>query len=348
MTLGPLMIDVAGLALDAEERERLRHPQVGGVILFARNFADRAQLRELTAAIRSVRHPAPLIAVDQEGGRVQRFRGEFTALPALRWLGREYDRDPDAARHLAFTCAWVMARELLDVGVDLSFAPCVDLDWGVSMVIGDRALHRSPEAVASLALSYLQGLRSAGMSAVAKHFPGHGAVTADSHHELPVDRRTFFDLQDDLVPYRRLVSHGLGGVMVAHVRYPDVDASIASLSPRWIRRVLRQDIGFAGAIFSDDLSMAGAAVAGIVTERVSQALAAGADMALVCNDPVAAASAIDALHGHVDPAAHARLVALRPDPTRRSTLALEADPHWQQATTRLAQAGERPELDLHG
>ncbi|MBM4196184.1 MAG: beta-N-acetylhexosaminidase [Gammaproteobacteria bacterium] len=347
MTLGPLMIDLAGLVLSAEERERLAHPLVGGVILFARNYESPQQLRELTAAIRRVRQPAPLVAVDQEGGRVQRFRAGFTALPALRWLGHEYDRDADNARHLAFSCAWLMARELIEVGVDLSFAPCVDLDWGISEVIGDRAFHRDPEAVSALALSYLQGMRSAGMSAVAKHFPGHGAVRADSHHELPVDRRVLAAVEDDLAPYRRLIDNGLGGVMVAHVRFPEVDARIASLSPVWIRRLLRQRLEFNGAIFTDDLSMQGAAVAGTVTDRVRAALDAGADMALVCNDPAAAAAAIDALAGYQDPSAHVRLVALRAVP-RRSAVALAEDPGWQKAHARLTAALERPPLDLHG
>jgi len=341
------MIDLAGLVLSAEERERLAHPLVGGVILFARNYESPQQLRELTAAIRRVRQPAPLVAVDQEGGRVQRFRAGFTALPALRWLGHEYDRDADNARHLAFSCAWLMARELIEVGVDLSFAPCVDLDWGISEVIGDRAFHRDPEAVSALALSYLQGMRSAGMSAVAKHFPGHGAVRADSHHELPVDRRVLAAVEDDLAPYRRLIDNGLGGVMVAHVRFPEVDARIASLSPVWIRRLLRQRLEFNGAIFTDDLSMQGAAVAGTVTDRVRAALDAGADMALVCNDPAAAAAAIDALAGYQDPSAHVRLVALRAVP-RRSAVALAEDPGWQKAHARLTAALERPPLDLHG
>jgi beta-N-acetylhexosaminidase len=341
------MLDVAGLALNAAEAEQLRNPLVGGVILFSRNFADRAQLAELTAAIRRVRHPAPLIAVDQEGGRVQRFRAGFTSLPPLRWLGHEHDRDPDRARHLAFTCAWLMARELLDVGVDLSFAPCVDLDWGLSSVIGDRAFHGSPEVVASLALAYVQGLRAAGMAAVAKHFPGHGAVVADSHLELPEDRRSLADIEDDLTPYRHLLAHGLGGVMVAHVRYPQVDWRIASLSSVWIGRVLRDQLGCSGAVFSDDLNMAGAAVAGEVPERVRQALAAGADMALVCNNPAAATAALAALAGYSNPASHARLVALRAAP-RQAPGPLAEDPRWQQATAQLAAALERPALDLRG
>lgn len=348
MTLGPLMIDVQGLRLTPEEGARLRNPLVGGVILFARNFADREQLRQLVAEIRAVRHPAPLVAVDQEGGRVQRFREGFTALPPLRWLGRQYDQDPDHARHLAFSCAWLMASELVEVGIDLSFAPCVDLDWGVSEVIGDRALHRDPQAVASLALSYLQGMRAAGMAAVAKHFPGHGAVVADSHRELPEDRRSYLEIQEDLEPYRRLIDHGLAGVMVAHVRYPQVDPRIASLSPVWLQRELRGVLGFTGAIFSDDLSMAGAAVAGDVPERVRQALAAGADMALVCNDPDAAARTLEQLAGFSNPPAHARLVALRCHAPAHAGGDLRDHPQWQRAAGQLAAALGRPPLELHG
>jgi len=348
MTLGPLMIDVQGLRLTPQEAGCLRSPQVGGVILFSRNFADREQLRMLTAEIRAVRQPGLLIAVDQEGGRVQRFREGFTALPALRWLGHEYDLDPDRARHLAFTCGWIMASELLDVGVDFSFAPCVDLDWGMSEVIGDRALHGEPDVVASLALSYIQGMRAAGMPAVAKHFPGHGAVRADSHLELPEDRRSYFEMQDDLAPYRRLIDYGLPGIMVAHVRYPQIDTRIASLSPVWIGRELRGTLGFAGAVFSDDLNMAGAAVAGDVPERVRAALGAGADMALVCNNPDAASQSIEALAGFANPAAHGRLVAMRGHPVRDPAPALHALPQWQQAIAELAAARQRPPLELHG
>lgn len=348
MTLGPLMIDVQGLRLTPQESERLRNPLVGGVILFARNYRDREQLRALVAQIHAVRQPPPLVAVDQEGGRVQRFRTGFTALPALRWLGREYDIDPDRGRHLAFTCAWIMATELLDVGVDFSFAPCVDIDRGVSEVIGDRALHGDPETVAVLALSYLQGMRAAGMAAVAKHFPGHGAVLADSHHELAEDHRDWGQIQDDLVPYRRLIDHGLQGVMVAHVRYPQVDAQVASLSTVWLQRELRGQLGFEGAIFSDDLNMAGAAVVGSIAERVRVALEAGADMALVCNNPDGVAGALTELAGFHNPAAHARLVAMRGHPLRPPVQELRDLPQWRQASTQLAAALGRPPLQLHG
>lgn len=344
VSLGPLMIDVGGLSLSGEERERLAHPLVGGVILFARNFSEPAQLRALTAEIRGLRQPALLIAVDQEGGRIQRFREGFTPLPPMRWFGREYDRDADAARHLAHAGGWLMAAELIDAGVDLSFAPCVDLDHGLSQVIGNRALHREAEAVASLALAYMQGMRQAGMAAVAKHFPGHGAVIADSHHELPVDHRPLAAIDEDLLPYRCLVSHRLAGIMVAHVRYPRVDERIASLSPVWLHGQLRRRLGFRGAVLTDDLSMAAAALAGEPGMRVHEALVAGADMALVCNDPEAAARVLDELRVPPDPARQQRLAALRARPAiAPGGSVLRESRAWRLAASQLAAAlGQAP------
>lgn len=355
MTLGPLMVDVAGLALTAEEQLRLRDPLVGGVILFSRNYQDRNQVRELVAEIRAVRSPHLLIAADQEGGRVQRFREDFYRLPPLRWLGHQYDLDNDRGRRLAQTCGWLMAAEVLDAGVDFSFAPVVDLDYGTSEVIGDRSFHRDPEAVAELASAYILGMHKAGMIAVAKHFPGHGYVVADSHLDLPVDPRTQSELYDDLQPYGRLIRQGVNGIMVAHVRYHQIDGEVASLSPYWLRTVLRGELGFGGVIFSDDLSMKALASEGDMPERARRALAAGADMALVCNDPAAADATLEALRQYSDPVgqpvSQARLITLR----RRAAIGVDLAATggefrgtlaWEQAVNVLDEAQARPGLTL--
>lgn len=285
MSLGPLMVDVAGTALEAEDRELLQHPLVGGVILFARNYADPQQLTALVTAIHALRTPALLVAVDHEGGRVQRFREGFTALPPARLYGQVYDRDAGAALHLTESCAWLLAAELRAVGVDLAFAPVVDLEYGASSVIGDRALHHDPLVVAALSRAWLLGMRRAGMAATAKHFPGHGAVQGDSHHMLPVDGRTLAEIRHrDLPPYERLLRLDLPSVMMAHVVYEQMDALPASLSPRWIAGELRGALGFQGAVFCDDLSMRGAAVVGGYPERAQAALQAGCDMLPVCNN----------------------------------------------------------------
>jgi beta-N-acetylhexosaminidase len=235
MSLGPLMIDIAGTALSAADREVLAHPLVGSVILFTRNYIEPAQLQALVADIQSVRSPALLIAVDHEGGRVQRFRPGFSALPPLRRIGQAFDADAQQGLAMARALGWLMAAELAACGVDFSFAPCVDLDYGLSEIIGDRAFHADAQAVAQLAIAYVHGMRDAGMAATAKHFPGHGAVVADSHVALPVDRRELVDMEQDLLPYRRLIANGLPAVMVAHVLYPAVDSVPASFSPRWIQ-----------------------------------------------------------------------------------------------------------------
>lgn len=331
MSIGPLMIDVAGLSLTAEDRELLCEPAVGGLILFARNFESRAQVRRLIDEVHAARG-APekrlLIAVDQEGGRVQRFKTGFTELPPLRWLGRLYDESPSEARLMAATAARVMATEVLDAGVDFSFAPCVDIDRECCEVIGDRALHTQPEAVAALSLAYMQGMRQAGMAAVAKHFPGHGGVIGDSHLVLPEDHRSYSDLLDDMRPYTTLIDDGLEGAMMAHIRYTEVDPQIASLSRYWMQTILRDQLGFSGAIFSDDLSMKGASVGGSVAERAVLALDAGADMVLVCNDRDSVPEVVAALSDRLDPVAHARLAAMRANPERYA-----ADPYngerWQ-------------------
>ncbi len=294
--LGPLMLDIEGCELSQEEREILRHPVCGGVILFARNYHDPAQLRALTAEIRSLRDPELLIAVDQEGGRVQRFREGFVALPPLRLFGRAYDYHPEQALRQAETSAWLMAAEVLAVGVDFSFAPVLDVDHGNSAVIGDRALHPDPEVISRLARAWVDGMHRAGMSAVGKHFPGHGHVDADSHTDLPLDERGFDEIAaTDLVPFRSLVAHGLDAVMPAHVVYAECDPRPAGFSPFWLRDVLRGELGFDGVIFSDDLSMRAAVEMGDAEERAMQALDAGCDMLLLCNDAPAAVRVLEAL-----------------------------------------------------
>jgi beta-N-acetylhexosaminidase len=346
MTLGPVMADVAGIALEPEDRELLAHPQVGSVILFARNFESVAQLTRLVAEIHAIRTPALLVAVDQEGGRVQRFRDGFTRLPPMREIGRRYSASPAEGVALARQLGWLMAAELRAAGVDLSIAPCVDLDYGVSHAIGDRALHADAAAVAELAVAYMLGMRDAGMAATAKHFPGHGAVAADSHVALPVDRREWADIEADLAPYRRLIANGLPAVMAAHVVYSEVDALPASLSPRWINGILRGELGFPGAVFADDLSMAGAASFGDITTRAELALAAGCDVLPVCNDRPAVIRLLESLRAPADPVSRMRLVRLH---GRDGTHAgLTQDPRWQAAVAAARDCVERPALRLDG
>lgn len=291
MSRGPVMLDVAGFALSPEERERLAHPLAGGVILFARNYESPGQLDALTAAIRAVRSPHLVIAVDHEGGRVQRFREGFTSIPPMRTLGELWDRDVAAAAREATRLGWTLAHELRMHGVDFSFAPVLDLDYGASTVIGDRALHRNPNAAAHLACALHAGMRAGGMAAVGKHFPGHGFVAADSHSVVPVDERTFDQIAAaDLIPFAAMVGQRLEGIMPAHVIYPAVDPLPAGYSRKWLQEILRGRLGFDGMIFSDDLGMAGAHGAGDMIARAGAAMAAGCDMVLVCNEPAAVES----------------------------------------------------------
>jgi beta-N-acetylhexosaminidase len=282
---GPVVLGVEACELTPADRERLLHPLTGGVILFARNFHDRAQLGQLTGAIRAVRAPALLIAVDHEGGRVQRFHEGFTAIPAMRTLGELWGRDVAAAAAEARRLGEVMARELRQCGVDFSFAPVLDVDFGASGVIGDRAFSDNPNAIAHLGACLRQGLHAGGCAAVGKHFPGHGYIAADSHHEVPVDERPFAEIAaHDLVPFAALVRAGLEGVMPAHVIYPAVDGVPAGYSRKWLQDILRARLGFDGLVFSDDLGMAGAHTAGDIVARAQAAIAAGCDMVLTCNE----------------------------------------------------------------
>jgi beta-N-acetylhexosaminidase len=340
------MLDIEGLSLSPADRDLLREPAVGGVILFARNFESAHQVADLVTDIRALRRPPLLIAVDHEGGRVQRFRDGFTRIPPMRSIGREYDRDRQGALQAAREAGWIIASELRAAGIDLCFAPCVDLDWGISEVIGDRAFHRKPAIVAELANAFARGLRSAGMAAVAKHFPGHGAVIADSHLKLPVDRREYGLLLDDMQPYERLVSNGsIAGVMLAHIIYEQMDALPAGFSPYWIERELRSRIGFGGAVFSDDLSMKATESYGTMTERARLSLEAGCDMVLVCNDRDAAHEAVDALRDYSNPLSLVRLARLHGTghPLRETLLASD---EWQAIHERFGHWSDRPEFHL--
>ncbi|MGH8307283.1 MAG: beta-N-acetylhexosaminidase [Gammaproteobacteria bacterium] len=335
MSLGPLMVDLAGTELSAEDREVLNHPLVGGVILFTRNYTDPAQLTALVSAIHALRTPPLLVAVDQEGGRVQRFREGFTALPPARLFGQLYDRDASTGRRLAESTAWLMAAELRSTGLDLSFAPVLDLDYSVSSVIGDRAFHHAPDAVGELGRAWLLGMRRAGMVATAKHFPGHGAVPEDSHQMLPVDGRSLDEIRrHDLKPFERLMHLELPSIMMAHVVYPDMDTLPASLSRHWIGRELRERLGFDGAVFCDDLSMRGAAGAGDYAERARVALDAGCDMLPVCNDRSGVISILDTLGGYTQPMSQWRLARLhgREEISREE---LHASHEWREARTAL-------------
>ena len=280
-TPGPLMIDIEGPVLTAIDRERLTHPLVGGVILFTRNYHDPQQLTELCAEIHALRTPRLLIAIDHEGGRVQRCRDNFSLIPAMRKLGALWDTDATGACEAAHAIGYLLAAELRQCGVDFSFTPVLDLDWGRSGVIGDRAFHRHPQAVIELAGALVNGLKSAGMRCCGKHFPGHGWVAADSHVAIPVDERALADMRDDLMLYRHLT---LDAIMPAHVIYPQVDSRPAGFSPVWIGK-LRNEFAFDGVIFSDDLSMEGASVAGNIVDRANAAWTAGCDVLLVCNAP---------------------------------------------------------------
>lgn len=331
--LGPVMLDVAGLALTPEERERLLDPLVGGVILFARNFRDSEQLSALTADIHALRQPPLIVAVDHEGGRVQRFRSDgFTRLPPMRCIGRIWERDHVVALESARCVGYVLAAELLARGVDLSFAPVLDLDYGTSRVVGDRAFHRDPQIVATLAQSLVAGMAEAGMGCVGKHFPGHGYAEADSHVEIPVDERDFNAIwEQDIAPYRQRLRRQLSGIMPAHVIYRRVDPNPAGFSRFWLKDVLRSRVGFDGVIFSDDLTMAGACVAGDILARARAAHSAGCDMVLVCNHPDLAAELLDHWAPEVDPASRARIEALRARHRCADAFALELDPIYQQA-----------------
>lgn len=349
MSHGPLMLDLDGLEVTTEERELLAHPATGGVILFSRNFESPAQVAELVRQIHAVRSPPLLVAVDQEGGRVQRFRDGFTRLPPVAKFGQLFDRDHKRAQTITQEIGWLMAAELRAVGIDFSFAPVLDLDIGISEVIGDRAFHARPEVISQLGHAWIKGMHEAGMPAVGKHFPGHGCVEADSHLALPVDNRSYGEIEhNDLVPFRNLVSYGLDAIMPAHVVYPAVTPELAGFSSFWLDEVLRKRLGFQGVIFSDDLTMAAAGEAGGYPERAQAALDAGCDMVLVCNCREGVVEVLDALKDHRDPVSHSRLARMHGH-SHYQWHNLPAMTRWHGALEMLEKIGavQAYDLELH-
>jgi len=331
--IGPVMIDIEGLLLNEAEKDKLRHPNTGAVILFARNYDNPQQITELIQNIRATRKTPLLIAVDQEGGRVQRFQAGFTRLPAAA----AYARCGQQAQAMAESAGWLMASELLSVGIDFSFAPVLDVDCGISTIIGDRAFAQEPEAVIQTASAFKRGMHNAGMAAVGKHFPGHGAVAADSHQALPVDERDLDTIyQRDIRPFQALIEQGLEAIMPAHVVYCQCDSQPAGFSLFWIEHILREKLQFDGAVFSDDLSMEGAAVAGDFSQRAQKALAAGCDMVLVCNNPVAAEQVLETLPVKPDPIRQRRLDKLFARQKIDRTALLDST-RWRQCHKQITQ-----------
>ena len=341
------MLDILGTELSEDEIELLRHPNTGGVILFSRNYSNPSQLNDLTQQIRKIKTPPLLIGVDQEGGRVQRFRDQFTRLPPCRRFGEQYDENKSDALKNAESAGWLMAIELLSVGVDFSFAPVLDLDKGKSQVIGERAFHNDADVVAELAKRYVSGMRSAGMAAVGKHFPGHGHVKEDSHETIPVDSRLFQDLlMSDIIPFERLITSGIEGIMPAHVIYPQVDNNPAGFSAIWLEEILRKQLGFNGAIFSDDINMAGAEIAGSPLERAYAALNAGCDMVLVCNNQIASTEVLENLKIEARPVSKVRHMRMYGNNTKNVFSELKQNIRWVECVGKITSMDVSPELDL--
>lgn len=340
------MTDFEGTALTARDREVLRHPLVGGVILFSRNYASPEQITGVIEELHALRSPRLLIAVDHEGGRVQRFRSGFTELPAVATIGEMYGANEREGLAFARECGWLMAAELRAIGVDFSFAPVLDLRNPRSRIIDDRAFHADPHIVGHLAHAYIKGMHDAGMAAVGKHYPGHGTVVADSHVELPVDDRSYYDIAHaDLIPFR-LLAESLEGVMPAHVRYPQVDQEPAGYSRIWIRDILRRELNFQGIVFSDDLNMSGAAEAGDVEARAALALDAGCDVILLCNDRPGTERLLANCRAEIEPLTQVRLMRMHGRGGHIGLAALARDQRWRDAREQVAQAGHSGALDL--
>jgi beta-N-acetylhexosaminidase len=327
--IGQIMLDVAGLTLTSHEKDIINHPNTGAVILFSRNYQDPGQITELINSIRAARNGAILIAVDQEGGRVQRFQNGFTRLPPAACYAQ--------APELAESAGWLMAAELLAVGVDFSFAPVLDIDCGISEIIGNRSFATDQQLATRLASAFRKGMNAAGMAATGKHFPGHGAVALDSHLTLPVDERDLDSIRaKDLLPFQQLIAEGLEGIMPAHVVYPACDPNPAGFSPFWIQQILREELAFNGTVFSDDLSMAGAASVGDFPERARLAQQAGCDMILVCNNPVAAEQILEALPVTQDPVREQRLRRMQGRPAMNRERLMQSE-QWQQLSILITQ-----------
>ncbi|MCG8670343.1 MAG: beta-N-acetylhexosaminidase [Pseudomonadales bacterium] len=330
------MLDLEGLSLTPEESELLQDPGVGGVILFARNYQSTEQVQSLIQQIRSVR-PELVLAVDQEGGRVQRFKSGVTRLPPLRSLGEQFEQNDDAALHMAEDWGWLMAAEMTSLGVDISFAPVLDIDYGRSSVIGDRAFASNPEQIGAIANAYIHGMRSAGMAATGKHFPGHGWVEADSHIAIPKDERSLTDiLQKDMVPFAQTMEC-LAGIMPAHVIYTEIDELPAGFSPFWIQQQLRGQLGFDGVVFSDDLTMEGATVMGGFADRADAAFKAGCDMVLVCNHRAGALEVLQWLRENPVAVQEQRFEALKAKP-QWTWEQLQLQPKWQALHQQITKA----------
>lgn len=331
MSIGPLMVDLEGLTLTQEDEILLSNKLVGGVILFARNFKSPPQLIDLISAIRHIRNTDFLIAVDQEGGRVQRFKDGFTSLPPAAWYGRSFEHNPEQALRLCEEGGWLMATELRSVDVDFSFAPVLDLGYGPGQVIGNRAFAGEALVVAKLTAAWMRGVKSAGMANVGKHFPGHGAVQADSHLELPIDERPFeMLLEADLIPFEYAIKAGLDAIMPAHVLYTQIDTNPAGFSKLWLETILRSKLGFQGVIFSDDLSMGAAQVAGGYSARAQAALAAGCDMILACNNRPGVLEIVEALADYTNPTSQQRLLRMQAS-SGPKWAEVHANPRWHEA-----------------
>ena len=312
MTLGPIIVSIEGKKLSEDDRHTLRHDAIGGVILFSENYEDREQLMELIRSIKKIKSPELIVCVDQEGGRVQRFREGFYKLPSFNELGKIYDRTKEEGLRASFLAAQVNALELMDVGIDFSFSPVIDIDHGLSDIIGDRSFHSIPEIVTELSNSYINGLKSIGMKAVVKHFPGHGGVMLDSHIDKPIDERFLDDLDNDLMPFQSLFKKDVSAIMTAHICFPNIDSSMVTFSEYWLSDLLRQKFQFQGLVFSDDLSMGATEEIGLMEERINLALSSGCDVVICCHMKDQMNLIIESVHSNYRKSFDSKLEVMRP------------------------------------